>query len=253
MEDISMYVCTHKKFEKKCDFFKPVLCGAFDKDNDFGYIKDDTGDNISELNPFYSELTGLYWIWKNSSSKIIGLCHYRRNFIKHVLGGYLSKKDIFNFLDDYDIVVAKKLKFSYSTYEQYSKHHVEADIDLVKKSVEKLYPSYIPSFNKFFNSNGLYPYNMFIAKKGLMDKYCEWLFSIFDDFKLNINLDTYENDYQRRVFAFLSERLFNIWIIHNHLKVKECYVKKEEAKSSVVSIIDDNYLNSILYDTLEKF
>ena len=37
-------------------------------------------NNISEKNPYYCELTGLYWAWKNLDAEYIGLVHYRRYF-----------------------------------------------------------------------------------------------------------------------------------------------------------------------------
>ena len=48
-----------------------------------GYVGDDTGDNISYKNPFYCELTGMYWLWKNYKCDIIGICHYRRFFLEN--------------------------------------------------------------------------------------------------------------------------------------------------------------------------
>ena len=50
-------------------------------------LRDDAGDTIAERNPEYSEMTAIYWIWKNVSDlDAVGFCHYRRlfDFRKHL-------------------------------------------------------------------------------------------------------------------------------------------------------------------------
>ena len=67
MEDYSVkvIVAAHKPYEMPFDkMYLPVHVGAAGKDS-IGYQRDDEGDNISNLNPYYCELTGLYWAWTN--------------------------------------------------------------------------------------------------------------------------------------------------------------------------------------------
>ena len=70
---IEVYVISHKEFEKpKIDCYKSLLVGA-DYNNAKLDIADNVGDNISWKNKNYCELTGLYWMWKNSKADILGL------------------------------------------------------------------------------------------------------------------------------------------------------------------------------------
>ncbi len=62
------------------NLYFPVWAGKNNKPEINGLTGDDTGDNISEKNKYYSELTGIYWVWKNTQSDIVGTCHYRRYF-----------------------------------------------------------------------------------------------------------------------------------------------------------------------------
>ena len=74
-----IYVCTHKPFEPPKDpIYVPLQVGKKGK-KDLGYQGDDTGDEISDKNCYYSELTGLYWAAANCPDvDIKGTCHYRR-------------------------------------------------------------------------------------------------------------------------------------------------------------------------------
>ena len=80
---MSMYVITHKKFNYPISQgYVPLLVGANKNENPNNYETDNAGENISNKNPNYSELTGLYWLWKNNHDKNIGISHYRRYFSK---------------------------------------------------------------------------------------------------------------------------------------------------------------------------
>ena len=81
MSNIKIIVATHKKYQMPTDkIYVPVQVGAEGKELIKDYIPDNTGENISKLNPYFCELTGLYWAWKNLDAQYLGLVHYRRYF-----------------------------------------------------------------------------------------------------------------------------------------------------------------------------
>ena len=110
---VNIYVITHKSFDDnfiKNNTYKVLLVGkALGNSGKKYYLNDNLGKNISIKNKSYCELTGLYWMWKNSASSILGLEHYRRYFVrelkKHVI---LDKKQIVNDLKTYDIILPKR-------------------------------------------------------------------------------------------------------------------------------------------------
>ena len=64
-----IYISTFGKKVKKVAHGRPIEVGAACRDQFLYELKDNTGDNISAENPYYAELTGLYWIWKNVNNK----------------------------------------------------------------------------------------------------------------------------------------------------------------------------------------
>lgn len=79
--DIKIAIAYHKPsvlLQEK--YYLPIHVGKALSNQDLHIQGDDEGDNISSKNPLYCELTGLYWLWKNTSADYKGLMHYRRIF-----------------------------------------------------------------------------------------------------------------------------------------------------------------------------
>ena len=87
--DTKIIVATHKEYLLLEDErYLPVFVGAANSNLDLPYQRDDEGENISIKNQYYSELTGLYWAYKNLKADYIGLCHYHRYFdLNNILKG----------------------------------------------------------------------------------------------------------------------------------------------------------------------
>ena len=62
------------------------------------------GDNIDKLNPWYCELTGMYYMWKHCNDDIVGLEHYRRYFVNKN-NQLLNENEIRTILETNDVIM----------------------------------------------------------------------------------------------------------------------------------------------------
>lgn len=204
---------------------------------------DNVGIEISNLNKYFCELTALYWIWKNYESVNVGLCHYRRYFVSTERGlNIISTSECDNILESYDIIVPRKAIFNYNLKINYANSHHFKDLKNAVKILLFLHPEYKNTVNSVLKSNILYSFNMFYMSKKNLDKYCAWLFEILFRLYQKKYFKNY-SDYEKRVFGFLSERLFTIWIIYNRFKIYEM---------DVAFLNSDNKFNLINFSDFMK-
>ena len=225
---MSLYVITHKYPDQVVELpgYQYLYVGAFrQKERRPGYAYDDDGENISIKNANYCELTGLYWIWKNSTEENVGLAHYRRFFTHNSFSAsakyFYSVEELDKFLQKYDLILCERQYVAAKNlYENYAQYHYGKDLDLFRKVIGQVTPDYLASFDAVLNRNCYSACNMFYAKKELIDQYCEWLFPLMQVFESKIDISQY-NALQARVYGYLAERLLNVWIEKNLIKTKE--------------------------------
>lgn len=215
---------THKPYWMPSDkLYQPLLVGASIHDGQEGtetYLKDNVGDNISEKNSMYSELTGLYWIWKHPQEDVIGLCHYRRYFCHGLFpckNHLLTEKELKSLMVKTDLILPRKRHYYIETIEsQYEHAHHKEDIECAKSVINKIRHEYLEDFEKIMKRRSLHLFNMFIARRDLVAQYCEWLFPILAEVEKTLDVSHYDAR-DKRVMGYLAERLFDVWITHNQI------------------------------------
>ncbi|WP_439242065.1 DUF4422 domain-containing protein [Lonepinella sp. BR2474] len=236
---VKIIVATHKPYEfPNVDYYVPIHVGKAIKQNDFAVMGDDSGEHISLKNSSFCELTALYWAWKNhffDDVDYAGLVHYRRYFAGNGLSlkgkAIASEQELLSLLKSYDCVVSKKRNYVIeSVYDHYKNAHEQKDLDLVKAIIQQDYVDYIPAFEQVMKGKTLHLFNMFVMKKEMFYAYCEWMFDILFKLEQQIDISNYDA-YQKRVFGFLSERLFNVWLVKNNVNLVELKVSNLEGEN----------------------
>lgn len=235
-QDFVMYVVTHKPLPAEHtrtfpDKYEIIHAGRI-LSEDLSYLGDDMGDNISYLNPYINEVTAFYWVWKNISHTVVGFCHYRRFFQLSDKGTFLTEEEALNLLEHYDILIRpiNRNGVSFGEISTLSKSGLFAR-DILRKNLMKTHPDYIDAFDYKMNFTPAYFNNSFVMRKNVFDSYCEWLFSfLLDSVKElldKINHGQIQDHFKRRMGYFAEAMLF-VWLMKNHLRVKEVrYVFKE--------------------------
>lgn len=236
---IKIIVAAHKPYPMpEEDIYLPLHVGRAGKEP-LPYIGDDTGDNISEKNANYCELTGLYWAWKNLEADYIGLAHYRRHFIVPGKKGkgfarIAGRAELEPLLGKYGMVLPKKRNyFIETTYNQYVHAHHAADLDTTRAILDERYPQYLTAFDAVMSSTSGHRFNMFIMRRDLLGEYCAWLFDVLFELEKRLDISAY-SPYDARVFGFVSERLLDVWVKTNGVAYGELPVLYMERQNWLV-------------------
>ena len=181
--------------------------------------RDDAGENISGKNSSYCELTGIYWIWKNSSADNVGVCHYRRFFSKNALSGlpkhFVTGPEIERLLARKRIVLPKPRCYGKTMLAAVNYAPNRTDVKEMHEAVRMCAPEYLEDFKWYFRQDKSYLFNMCIMKKNDFDAYCTWLFPILSRVEEMHDMAAETDPYRRRLFGFLSERLLCVWVHRN--------------------------------------
>lgn len=229
--NIKIIVACHKKSILPSDsIYFPLHVGR-EGHVSIGLPGDNTGENISAKNCFYSELTGLYWAWKNLECDYIGLVHYRRYFSTHKIFSKasisyaLTKNEALQILQHHKIIVPAKRKYYIEKiYTHYSHTFIAEHLNETEKIIAENCPEYLEDFKSVMNQTWGYMFNMFVMKFNFLDEYCQWLFNIL--FELEKHFDT-ENmiPFEKRYVGRVGEILFNVWL---HYQIRLGKIKRDE-------------------------
>ncbi|MCR5833575.1 MAG: DUF4422 domain-containing protein [Selenomonadaceae bacterium] len=233
-EDFCIYVVTHKPtpHDGKLPKGYKIIHAGRAQGKDLGYLGDNTGDNISQLNPYINEITALYWMWKNTSHSIIGLSHYRRFFtesnnLNFSYDKILTKEVAAKILQDYDIIVVIReiqATRNESITRICGKEFLEIGKSITKKYLLKYQPDYLDAFDFCFESYSYYKCQVFVTRGEIFDAYCKWLFSFLIDATNEMievaNLKNISGN-PKRVIGYFCERMLSTWLTRNHLRIKE--------------------------------
>lgn len=217
LDDLVLYCCCYEQhYPFRTQYSqKNLMCGAsslnegyISKLRKYNYLLDYSGNNISHLNKYFSDLTGLYWIYKNTNHKFVGVNQYRRFWDEEQLKSIVLRNDT---------LYIREVSFNQSVMEQYIEHHGEYGIDLLKYASNlQLIPIPLDFIDNLNKTNILYAANnLMFASGNVFYPYCQFifecLFPLYDLCKDDIK-DFHIS--QMRLMGFLAERIQTIFIMN---------------------------------------
>lgn len=269
---IKIYVSYHKEAEKiENKYIFPIHVGAKNSKVKMDMLRDDSGDNISEKNEMYCELTAQYWAWKNEEADYYGFMHYRRHFIFTQESALKNKEEIIkcdyinsDYINNFgllpeqikamvthnDIILPQIESVTpyenvFEHYNAYVEQHKE-DYELMLTVIQDIYPEYYRSAIEYSNCKYGYFCNMFIMKKEYFEKYSTWLFGILFEMQERKDYSDYSIK-EYRVLAYLAERLLGIYVTYikkntnaNVLELQHTFVENIELQEKLKPAYNEN-------------
>ncbi len=250
MNNLNMYCLTlNDKHIKVIKQLRYIPVGLGNNIHSEDYLRDNTGKNISDKNPYYGEYTFHYWLWKNKldqlEDKWIGFCQYRKhwalkdnslnkndfesfnnNLIKYIPKEYANYESIIGnpfFINQFRF--SKFIKKNFSTmiknpmlFFDKNKRNLKFHFDMMhghgnlSKAVTLLDIKEKSDFEFFLeNSVSFNPHNMFICKsKTILNSYYESLFPWLERCEKVFGFEL-EGYGLKRIYGFLAERYMSYW------------------------------------------
>lgn len=197
------------------EWMHPIQAGAALTDTVIADIRDDTGENISEKNVNYSELTSMYWIGKHGNAEYLGLFHYRRML-------EITEDDLYRLVEnDIDAVLSYPAVYYPDILSHHRYYLQESDWDAMKIALQELAPEYAKALPELFKGKFFFNHNMLIAKKKVFQDYCNWLFSILERTEELSEPKGWER--ADRYIGYLGENLMTLYMLYHKEDLKIAY------------------------------
>lgn len=258
MDSIQIVVACHKLVDiPQSSIYCPVEVGAVNRQNHIpGLERDDEGDNISDRNFTFCELSAQYWAWKHLKSDYIGSCHYRRFFyfgdreypandheqiIEKDLNSAASLKYGLTNIDlirekiqQFDLVCPKEWNvckaptpkgFMRTVKEHMIAYNIfrQSDVCLLLEIVKSKAPEYLKFVESYLNGTKYIGYNCFVMKRQLFNELCQFEFDVLREFDRKVEY-RHRTQNQRRICGYMGEILFSAFV----------QKKKTEAKCRIM-------------------
>ena len=215
-KNVKILVAAHKADPaiRQDEVYMPIHVGkALHPDLDLGFQGDNIGDNISEKNGSYCELTAMYWAWKNlKNTDIIGLAHYRRYLD-------ITEADILKFLHQPGMILPEEIHCRTDNFTNLVSLLTHEEAILAIDTILKMYPDAKGSLQRYFwQSNRYSVFNMFIADWKTFNEYCSFLFPYLHELEHRLPKHSYLR--LKRNIGYISEAVFGFWIEYKKVRTK---------------------------------
>lgn len=181
---------------------------------------------------YFCELGGMYKLWKQVNTDIVGLEHYRRFFTDNdaVPGTILTEDKIKNILFSHDIIMSLNHLSAPNilTWMAQEKHNPTASTNTIVKEMLFKWLMYLRDYystefvdytmNRMLTERSYYGCNMFIGNKRVVDDYARFLFPTLERF----TIDVMRRKREPRLYGYLSEYIMGYWIEWRGYDIYSC-------------------------------
>lgn len=189
-------------------FILPIQVGAALTEKKIASLRDEVGENISDRNRRYSEMTAFYWMWKNDKvADYLGICHYRRIWCD--LDQIVEKLKRSNV----DVVLPLPTLCEKSIYDDYMIKHIPTVYKPMMEVLKEKSPEYYEASQAIFKERIFYASNMCILKREVLNDLCDWMFPIVMEVERRVG--DIEDTYYNRYAGFCTERLITLYFLYN--------------------------------------